>query len=97
MDEDKTIDQLMKSLFPDANEQVCDFILWELTCFPFDTETTKKQIRELAEKVKPSEHDWVKRLQEEARRLEEYNSQAMRENCDVNDNPFESSEKINET
>ena len=26
---------LVKKYFPDASDELCDFILWEKTCFPF--------------------------------------------------------------
>lgn len=66
----KTWGEQVREHFPEADDQLVDFILWSLTCFPFDTESTLRQIRELAEEVKPMEEGWKVRLAEADRKIE---------------------------
>jgi hypothetical protein len=43
---------LVRKYFSSATDEVCEYILWEETCFPIGTlEDVEKQIRELAEKA----------------------------------------------
>ena len=40
---------LVRKYFPDADDQLVEFILWEKTCFPLcDAETVDKQLRKLS-------------------------------------------------
>jgi len=44
---------LVRKYFPDADNEFCEFVLWEKTCFPVcGPEKVEKQLRELAEKKK---------------------------------------------
>lgn len=42
---------LMKKYKPDITEEEADFILWNETCYPFDTEATVKQIYHFFKKL----------------------------------------------
>ena len=45
-----TWNDLVRKYFPDADDETCDFILWEKTAFPCaDAEHVEKQIKELSE------------------------------------------------
>lgn len=39
-----TFEEVIKYYFPNASEETIDYILWEKTCFPFDSEQTHDQI-----------------------------------------------------
>jgi len=40
---------LVRKYFPNASDELCEYILWERTCFPIcGREKVEKQLRELA-------------------------------------------------
>jgi hypothetical protein len=49
---------LVRKYFPDADDEFCEFVLWEKTCFPVcGPEKVEKQLKELAEKKKDDDDD----------------------------------------
>lgn len=60
---------LVRKYFPDANEETCDFILWEKTCFPLGSpEEVETQIQKLAKETKHERKQQVQRKKSNRRR-----------------------------
>jgi len=38
---------VIRHYWPDASDEHCEFVLWECTCYPFDTKTALKQLFDL--------------------------------------------------
>ncbi len=47
IDRKLTVYGIVRYFEPDATDEECDFILWEKTCFPFDTGSMIKQLNAL--------------------------------------------------
>lgn len=79
-DAPKTWGECVREHFPKADDQLVDFILWGMTCYPFDTETTMRQLKELAEEVRPLESGWHDRLAAAAQKIDDLMSDAAGRN-----------------
>ena len=47
--------ELVKEYFPNANDEFCDFVLWEKTPFPCSQD--KEEIRRFIKEFKESSHE----------------------------------------
>lgn len=68
--------------FPRASDSDVEFILWEMTCYPFSTITALEQIKALAEKVFPDKDGWEMRVHKQHEIEEKEIIDAMREPMD---------------